>query len=291
MTLLTITYTLNALLMITFGLGLGAFLTRRFDLSWRLYWIGGVTFILSQVGHIPFNAVVLPRLIALGMPEPPSSAGIICVAIFAGLSSGLWEEGSRWVMYRWPAKDARSWRQGLVLGAGHGGVEAILTGLLAGWGLFQLMALLGVSDLSTVVPVDRVPELQATLDAYWSAPWYATILGALERALVLPVHLSLSVLVLQCFTRQQGRWWMFAVLWHATLNGVVYAVMQFSGNAYLTELILAIFTMVSIAIIWRLRDGIVSQVDEPIPEAVPLPSIVIKPPSENDENLEDTKYG
>ena len=29
---------------------------RKYDTGWRLFWIGAATFILSQIGHIPFNA-------------------------------------------------------------------------------------------------------------------------------------------------------------------------------------------------------------------------------------------
>ena len=46
---------LNSLLMIGLGLGLGILLARRFGLSWGLYGVGALTFIGSQVLHIPFN--------------------------------------------------------------------------------------------------------------------------------------------------------------------------------------------------------------------------------------------
>ena len=65
MDLLIITRLLNWLLMIGLPVGLGVYLTRRFRLGWRLWWIGAATFVLSQVGHIPFNWI-LTRLFALG---------------------------------------------------------------------------------------------------------------------------------------------------------------------------------------------------------------------------------
>jgi uncharacterized membrane protein YhfC len=290
MTLLTITYAFNALLMIALGVGLGVFLVYRFGLSWRWYWIGATTFVLSQVGHIPFNAVVLPWLVSMGMPMPPTTPGILAVALFAGLSSGIWEETARWVMYRWAVKDARSWRKGLVLGAGHGGIEAILAGALAGWAFFQAVALLGVADLSTVVSAEQLPQVQAFMDGFWSAPWYATLLGALERALALPLHLALSVLVLQCFARQQGRWWLFAVLWHGSANGLVYCVLQWTKNPYLTELSFAAFTLGSLLMIWKLRQDEPPPVPEVLPEPQPALPLVIRPVVETDENLENTKY-
>jgi uncharacterized membrane protein YhfC len=291
MTLLMIAYVLNVLLMIALGVGLGVVLTHRFNLPWRFYWIGAATFVLSQVGHIPFNALVLPWLKNLGMPFPPTSAGIVAVAIFAGLSSGLFEETARWVMYRWAVKDARSWRKALVLGAGHGGIEAIIFGALAGWAVFQAIALLGVNDLSTVVSADQLPQVQAFLDAFRSASLFDTLLGALERSLALPLHLALSVLVLQCFTRQQGRWWLFAVLWHGSANGVTYCILQWTKNAYVAELSLAAFALFSLLIIWKLRQDEPPDAPENLAEPQPVLPIVIQPVGETTENLENTKYG
>ncbi|HHH82625.1 MAG TPA: YhfC family intramembrane metalloprotease, partial [Chloroflexi bacterium] len=50
---------LNALLMILLPLGLAIYLTRRFGLDWGLFGVGAVSFISSQVLHLPFNAWVL----------------------------------------------------------------------------------------------------------------------------------------------------------------------------------------------------------------------------------------
>jgi uncharacterized membrane protein YhfC len=291
MAILMMTYSLNALLMITAGVGLGVWVTWRFHLSWRLYGIGAATFVLSQVGHIPFNATVLPWLKNLGMPFPPEPVGVVAVAVFAGLSSGLFEETARWVMYRWAVKDARSWRKALALGAGHGGIEAILAGALAGWTVFQAIALMGVSDLSTVVSAQQLPQVQAFVDAFWSAPWYATLLGALERFLALPLHLALSVLVFQCFARRQWGWWLLAVLWHGSANGIVYSVLQVTQNPYLTELCFAAFTLGSLLIIWKLRQDEPPEVMEIPSEPQPILPVVIEPVVETEENLDNTKYG
>jgi uncharacterized membrane protein YhfC len=55
---------------------------------------------------------------------------LLIIAGFLGLSAGFFEESARYVVYRWWARDARTWSQGLMLGAGHGGIESILLGFL-----------------------------------------------------------------------------------------------------------------------------------------------------------------
>ena len=121
----------NGLLMIAMPVGLAIYLTRHWKISWRLWLIGAATFILSQVGHIPFNAAVGAILNKTSMVDWPKSYQTIFNAIFAGLSAGLFEELFRYGMFRWWAKDARSWKKGILAGAGHGGAahEARLVGL------------------------------------------------------------------------------------------------------------------------------------------------------------------
>ncbi len=48
----------NGVLMVAIPLSLAFILRRRWKLGWRILLVGAATFILSQVGHIPFNALM-----------------------------------------------------------------------------------------------------------------------------------------------------------------------------------------------------------------------------------------
>ncbi len=74
MAILYLTYPLSAVAIVTLALGLGVWITRKFQLDWRLYWIGGAIFILSQVFHIPFN-VGLTILFRRGSYQYPQQPG------------------------------------------------------------------------------------------------------------------------------------------------------------------------------------------------------------------------
>ncbi|HEX7974960.1 MAG TPA: YhfC family glutamic-type intramembrane protease, partial [Anaerolineales bacterium] len=160
MNILVLTHALNFILMISLGIGVGAFLARRFGLGWRLWWLGAATFVFSQVFHIPFNSL-LNLLVRQGVLPWPAirSQALLASAIVGGLSAGVFEEVSRYLVLRFWVKDARSWRKGVLYGAGHGGMEAILLGLLAAYGYLQLMALRGV-ELSKVVPAAQLALAQ-----------------------------------------------------------------------------------------------------------------------------------
>jgi len=243
---------LNGMLMIAFGLALGVFVARRWKQPWGLFGIGAVTFVLSQVAHIPFNSTVLNALFTrVGWASPTSMGAMIGVAASLGLSAGVFEEGARWLMYRFWARKARRWEEAMMIGAGHGGIEAVLVGVLVLYALFQALALQG-TDLASVVPADQVETARLQVEAYWAVPWYAALLGALERLFALCLHLSLSVLVLQVFVRRQWAWLPLAIAWHAFVDGAAVAASQVVGP-YWTEALIGVFALLSLAIVVVLR--------------------------------------
>jgi uncharacterized membrane protein YhfC len=301
MEILYITRFLNGLLMILLPVGLGIFLSRKLNLGWRLFWIGAATFVLSQVGHIPFNYGLTYMFKAGFLPSPPETWQLAFNAVVLGLSAGLWEEGARYATYRWWAKDARSWRKGLMLGAGHGGIEAILLGLLVLLTFINMIVARGI-DLQRLVTPEQLSAAQAQVRAYWSVPWYATLLGALERALTLPFHLAASLLVLQVFVRRQARWLWLAVGWHALLDGVAVFATGMWG-AYLVEALLAGFALANLGIIFALRGSDEDEVDTQLLSAqvengsgadLPTSNIPAYPDlpdvDETPDNLDESRY-
>jgi uncharacterized membrane protein YhfC len=174
MEILLIVHPLNGFLMIGFPIALGIYLIRRFQQSWWLWWMGAATFVLSQIGHIPFNAA-LSALFNRGLlPTPPQEWQLPVNALVLGLSAGLWEELMRYATYKWWAVQARSWRQGLVLGAGHGGIEAIIFGGLVLVTFFSMLGLRS-ADLTNVIPASQLQTIQQQVDVYWNSPWYLSL--------------------------------------------------------------------------------------------------------------------
>jgi uncharacterized membrane protein YhfC len=288
MDILYITHFLNGFLMLAMPLGLAIYLTCAWKLSWRFWLVGAAVFILSQVGHIPFNSGMGWLLNRTGLVAWPQTARTIFNAVFLGLSAGLFEEFSRYAMFRWWLKDARSWRKAVLAGAGHGGAEAIILGALGLLAFIQLSAYRNV-DLSTVVPAAQLELAKAQVAAYWSAPWYATLLGALERFFTIPVQITFSVIVLQAFTRKQGFWVWLAVLYHAIIDATAVLVVPVLG-AYWTEMIVAGFCLLSLFFLFKLRQP---EPEEPAaPELAPVypAEVALQPVAETLENLDNSKF-
>lgn len=273
--------------MVAMPVGLAIYLTRRWKPGWRLWLIGAVTFIVSQVGHIPFNIAVSAILNKTSMVDWPKSYQTLFNAVFLGLSAGLFEELFRYGMFRWWAKDARSWKKGILAGAGHGGAEAIILGILVFVTFMQLAAYRNI-DLSTVIPAAQLDLAQTQVAAYWSATWYASLLGAVERLFTIPVQIALSVIVLQTFTRKQWFWLWLAFFYHALIDASTVYLLKPLGM-YWTEALVGGYAVLSVIIIFSLR-----QPDPAAPEPASVSSNLttfeIKPVDETPGNLDNSKY-
>lgn len=279
----------TGLLIISMPIALGFYLTRRFKLNWRLWWIGAAGFVISQVGHIPFNAL-LSTLFVQGILPMSIVQNLAGQAIIGGLSAGLWEELTRAGIYRWWAKDARSWRKGVLLGAGHGGIEAIAIGLLV-FGTFIYMASVRGMSLEQLVPPEQMAIAQQQIQDYWASPWSLTILSLVERALTIPIQIAFSVLVLQAFTRKQPWWIAVAVLFHAVVDAAAVASVSLLG-VYATEGVVAVFTVISLVLIFVLRRSEPAEVPEELPPLEPVTGVRPEDVSQEitEEDLNRSRY-
>jgi uncharacterized membrane protein YhfC len=286
---LIFTHFLNGLLMVALPVAVGILLARKFQLGWRLWWIGAVTFVLSQIGHIPFN-VAVGLLFERGiLPTPAPSIGLLFSAVFAGLSAGVWEESFRYGAFRWWAKEARSWSKALMLGSGWGGAEAIILGILVLIN-YAVMVAAQVGDISSLIPEGQAALLDQQIAVYWSLPWYDTLLGALERAFALTVQICLSVMVVQVFIRKNILWLFIAIGWHALVDALAVYLVS-TTSAYVTEAVIGITAIISLVVIYALRQPEYAR-EEPQIISQPTPSdmtnIIVDDPSL--EKLDESKY-
>ena len=231
--------------MIVLPILLWMYFTRRFGLSWKLVLAGALTFIASQVLHIP---------LVLGMNSFLQTLPLIANAIVLGLLAGIFEETARYLLFKFILKKARSWKEGLLVGLGHGGIEAVLLGILAAVGFVTMLGYRSI-DLSTIpsIPADQLELARQQVEAYWSAPWYMAWMGFVERIFAICLHVSLSVMVLYAIVYRKPVWFWLALLWHAFVDAVAVYVVQEVG-ILAVEGIVAVFALISLWIAFSLRN-------------------------------------
>jgi uncharacterized membrane protein YhfC len=227
------------------------FFTRRFQLSWKLVLAGGLTFIASQVLHIPLLTVLSPTL---------KNNSLLINAIILGLLAGIFEETARYILFKFILKNLRSWKEGILVGLGHGGTEALILGVLAATAFATMLAYRSI-DLSTVpsIPANQLELAKQQVVAYWSAPTFIPLLGIVERILAMCLHVSLSLMVLYAIANKKMIWFWLAILWHALVDANAVFVSPKIG-ALSTEGFVAIFAIISLWIVFKLRP-MFSQID------------------------------
>ncbi|WP_420631233.1 YhfC family intramembrane metalloprotease [Candidatus Leptofilum sp.] len=272
---------INFLLMIGIPIWLGIWLSRKLKASWQLFAIGGAAFVLAQVGHLPFNWLILQQL------EWVTADNLLLYVTFLGLSAGTFEGVMRYISFRFWAKKARSWGSGMMVGAGHGGVEAMILGVL---GLINFIVLFGLREgyfagILASVPEDQLYLVDEQIEALFGVPPAIAVFGALERFFAILLHLSASLLVMQVFVRKQLRWLGAGILWHALIDGVLVYVVITQG-VIMAETVLGVMSGVSLVIIfWLRRPEPVEPVLGPLPALEPLRSIEM-----SQDSLDQSKY-
>jgi uncharacterized membrane protein YhfC len=245
--------------MIFYPLVLAILARRRLGVSWRYFGYGALIFFLFQlISRVPL-VTILGNVLA---PQLASSrAFLLFWLIVLPLTAGLFEEIGRYIGYRWlMRKEGKTWDKAVMYGLGHGGLESIL--LVGGLGLLSLVNVLVLSNINlNTLPASQHAQVVRQLAAINAQPVWFPLLGAWERLWTVPFHVAMSVIVLQVFRRGQIRWLWLAVLLHTLLDLSATLLPQWLGSGFNTSLLLegvvALFGVLSVWIIWRLRDRMV----------------------------------
>jgi len=272
--MLTITLILNPLLMLFVPLILGVWLCKKLGVRGSLFGVGALTFVGSQVVHIPLNAGVA-KLFSDGIiPLPPESLRGPLLALGLGLSAGVCEEIARHLSFRFWVKDVRNWARGMVFGAGHGGVESIIVGVVTILSVVNVFALKGADVDGLVakgVNAEQAELIVAQLSDVWSNRWWEPLMGSFERAYAITFHLAASLLVMMGVVRRSWVWLFAAIALHTALNATaVYTAHILKWDPVWVQLCGVIFGLGCLAIILKLKEQLESSDEE---ESAPIEPI------------------
>jgi uncharacterized membrane protein YhfC len=275
-------------LMILFPLALGWWIRRRYGISWGVFGAGVLTFIASQVVHLPLNYA----LGLLGGGRGVALWPLPFVALAAGLSAGVCEEGARWIALRFFLKRQRGWCSALQFGAGHGGGEAIIFGLLALTSFISMIALRSLGGAALGVTPEAAEQVRAAQTAYWASPWYLPIVGGAERLFAIAIQIALTQVVMLSFTRKQIVYLAAAIGLHALVDIWAVWAMPTLGIAA-TEVGVALLAGGALWLIWRLREAAVGA-PPPLPTAAAPTAADLTPaelsPEELARRAEESRY-
>ena len=241
-------------------------LHRRLPEQWRTWVFGALTFVLSQGVRLPLLSVATGLITLVLAPTNPAYALVLGGIQLA--TSGLFEEGARYIVMLWLAKQVRTWRSGVLFGAGHGGAEAILVfGLAAVNTIVLLTAGDSIIQQTQAAAPQQVEAVRAQVEAIRAgAPGWMYVAGVFERIPAIALHILWSVWVMRAVRGEGLKWLLGAMLMHIAVNTVAVLVAQQFG-VVTTEGVLAVIGVLAIylTLSQRGRDPVPASANPPVP--------------------------
>lgn len=221
------------------------FFSRKSGLSWKLFLAGGLTYIASQLPHIP---------LVMAISKTMQSWSVAANMLTLGLLAGLFEETARYILLKFILRKSRTWNEGLFVGLGHSGTESIIFGIMASLVFFSMLAYRHIDPSSVSIPASGQMTEQQLAAAYWSRPVYEALLGLGERIFAICLHTSLSITVLYAVVKRKAAWYWFAVLLHTAVDGVAAFLAQRTNGLSLDVVVaVAFFTIIGVGVAFWLK--------------------------------------
>ncbi len=235
-----------------FPIGLLIYLRKKQLFSWKPFGVGILVFIVfSQI----LERVLHALMIDANGTSLKWTDSVFLFVLYATLAAGIFEELGRYFSFKWMLKNNREYKDGLSFGLGHGGIEAILIGVLGAVNAIILASLInsGVFD-HTIAPT--LPAEQAALlkERIQETSFIMYVLFGIERIFAISFHIAMSLLVLLGVREKRFIFVIYAVLLHALMD-VMSALYQTGivTNIWIVEAIVWIFGIAAFVFTRRIR--------------------------------------
>ena len=169
-------------------------------------------------------------------------------AIYGGLIAGIFEECGRYIAFRWMLKERREWKDGIAYGLGHGGFESIVVGGLSFLSLIIMSVMINNGNSAIQGEIPEIKDLTHTLQ---TQPWWMNLVGGVERAMALVVHIALSLVVLFGVRNKRPVFLLYSILLHALLNFPAGLFQKGVLNIWVTEGFVLLFAVASLIFLSR----------------------------------------
>ncbi|MBN2014600.1 MAG: YhfC family intramembrane metalloprotease [Candidatus Altiarchaeota archaeon] len=255
-TALIVAFILAILVDIMLPLLLVYYLIRKFRTSWKLAGWGALIFIAVQVLHIGFLWLINDPAKSL-LLQLPQTEMILLNAALLGILAGLFEEIGRYLSFRYIIKKARTWKEGLMFGAGWGGVESFAVGILVIFSLINVIVLpnMDMQSLNATgqLSQEQLEQIEQAKEQITAINWYDPLFGAMERVFTIVLHLALTLIVLQCFIQNRKIFLLIAILFHSLVDSLAVAMLGFGYSVPVIEGVIFLTALISLWVVSKLK--------------------------------------
>jgi uncharacterized membrane protein YhfC len=220
-------------------------------LSWKPLTIGIFVFIIfSQVLEKLLHAL----MIAPGGTTLKFTPSPWAFAIYAALAAGVFEEIGRYIGLKWFFKEKPRYGDGLSLGLGHGGMEAILIGAFSAVYamIFAHMINTGqLPDLHSQISQARLEDIKA----HFIQQGFGTyVIAGVERVVALIIQIFLALVVSLSILRGTFKYVIYAIGLHVVFDFV--PALHQAGivqSLWATETVVILLGIIAAVMIFRLK--------------------------------------
>jgi uncharacterized membrane protein YhfC len=241
---------IQILLSIALPVGAIIYLVRKKRFSWKAFGIGILVFILfSQI----LEQILHVMMIDTTTMTLKWSSNPYLFALYGALAAGVFEEMGRYFAFKFALKKQRSYNDGISLGIGHGGIEAVLIGVLGAVNTLVIAFFInaGIYDqvIGSALPGDQAATLK---NQVIETDFWMFLLGGTERIFAFIIQIAFSLLVLIGVRSNKFKYVLYAIGLHALLDifAALYQV-KVIPNILLIEGIVMVFTLAAAYFIYR----------------------------------------
>lgn len=231
------------IIIILFPVSLGIYLYKKENITWKPFLIGALVFFIFQfMTRLPIISILNTQIWFQNM----INNFIFGVVIVGGISAGLFEEIGRYLGFKYLLKNKLCWKNGVAMGIGHGGMEAIgLVGLTyINNIIMSIMINTGAFD-RVVAP--NLSEQTAELIKYQfiDTSSHLFLAAGIERIFSIIIQIALSLVILYGVANKIIIFLLYGIILHTFVNVSTVMISQQFSNIWITELYIFIMALIA----------------------------------------------
>ena len=244
--MLTTTFVSAGVLELLLPFAAGFFLWKKFGAQWKVFFVGVLAFILSQIIHLPLLLGVDWLFSQTQIEQSWSQTALLVLnSLILGSLAALCEEPLRWLSFKWMKGVGDPFRENLALGAGHGGVESLLVGVSV---IGSAISLILWQQGTLPIPGDQLVFFEGLA----ATDWYPPLLGVFDRMSTMVLHISLSSLVWVAYRFKKPAFFTIALGWHFLIDALIVFLSGLGWSPLALEGVIAVAMLISAVIIYRI---------------------------------------
>ena len=276
-------YIISGAIAIIVPIALAVYANRRFKVSWNSILYGAlaffVTFLIFQFALTQISTYLANSSYSW------IDEGWFQIGFFVGISllTGIIEAGTIWLAFKLSGEKSPSWKQGLGVGLGHGGMEILyLYGIQFVTNAIQAIDLQKNGIASLNLSAADATAAQQWLDNFASTPWHIPLTICIGVLFLLIIQVSAAML-LWLFFRKRGVKWFFATIGLQTLAFIVliFSIFEFF-QPWMVTVFFILIAAISAYILYLVKTRIIDQ----YPELLVAPAV---PEKTSDKPVVDGK--